>query len=247
MKLLPALALLFALPAPATAADKAAAKPAEKTEQLWQEWYLVTSNGNPIGYFEETAERRGAEKQISITQKWVEKIGGKVESYVGSVADDFSLRPVAFFVDRKAPSEEKSYKVDARVKGGKLEITFKPASAALAKSTEITALTPSMVLSSFTGLAVARHFKAKGPLSFTAIVEDGGDMNVELRKGTAEVGKEEKKFGKDKCRQATVLMGGKAQEWWVSAAGKSCLIVFPDSGTRMELTTEALAKKALGG
>lgn len=244
MNFLQALALLwFTFWAAASSGDAIAAA---KNETLWHEWYLITHNGAAVGFFEETAERRGAEKQIALTQKWVEKAGGKIETYIGSVAEDPGLKPVAFFVDRKMPSADKSYKTDARVKDKKLEITFKPASAALTKSTEYTPLQPSMLLSGFLSLAIARHFQEKGDLSFVAVVEDVGDMNVEVKKGKAELLKDEKKIGGDTCRRASVQYGGKPQEWWVAKNGKTCLVITPESGMKLELSTEKLAKKALG-
>lgn len=215
--------------------------------QLWQEWYLITQNGAAVGYFEETAERRPGDKQVAITQKWVEKADGLAETYIGSVAEEARLKPVAFFVERKAASEDKSYKTDARVKDKKIEITFKPASAALAKSTEVTNLTADTFLSSFMGMAVARNFKGTKPVAFTAVVEDGGDMNVEIKKGTVELSSREKKFGSDNCRAALVEFNGKTQEWWVTKAGKTCEVLIPSSSVKMALSSEAAAKKAVGG
>jgi len=217
----------------------------EKTEILWREWYLITQKTVAVGYFEETAERRPNDKQLAITQKWVEKMGGKSETYIGSVAEEARLKPVAFFVERKASNEEKSYKTDGRAKDNKLEITFRPASAALAKSTENTPLQPSMYFSSFVPMAVARHFKEKGPLSFVAAVEDDGNMNVEVKKGLAEVQKDEKKIMGENCRQVVIHFGGQLQRWWITKSGKACLVEFPETNTKMELSTEQQAKKAL--
>jgi hypothetical protein len=225
--------------------------------QLWQEWYLITQNGEAVGYFEETAERRPADKQYAITQKWVERSGssaatgiqpdGIAETYIGSVSEEARLKPVAFFVERKSASEEKSYKTDARVKNKKIEITFKPASAAMAKSTEMATLSPDMYLSSFVPMAIARNFKEKKTaVPFTALVEDGGNMNVEIKKGTVEITGEEKKIGGDSCRGARIHFAGKAQNWWITKEGKTCLVDFPDSGVKMARSTEAEARKALG-
>ncbi len=218
-----------------------------KSEILWKEWYLISQKGVAVGYFEETAERRPSEKQLAVTQKWLEKMDGKAETYIGSVADEARLTPVAFFVDRKGGSEEKSYKTDGRVKNKKIEITFKPVSNSLAKSTEQASLQPSMYLSSFVPMAVARHFKEKGPLTFVALVEDSGDMSVAVKKGLAEVLKEEKKIGGETCRSVVIHFGGQLQKWWISKAGKACLVEFPDSGMKMELSNEKQAKTALEG
>lgn len=236
-----ALLLLAALPLAASAAN------AKAPVQLWQEWYLITQNGEAVGYFEETAERRPADKQFAITQKWVEKADGLAETYIGSVSEEARLKPVAFFVERKGASDEKSYKTDARVKNKKIEITFKPASAAMAKSTEMAALSPDMYLSSFVPMAIARNFKEKKTaVPFTALVEDGGNMNVEIKKGTVEITGEEKKIGGDTCRGARIHFAGKAQSWWITREGKTCLVDFPDSGVKMARSSEAEAKKALG-
>jgi hypothetical protein len=210
-------------------------------EPLWREWYLVTRNGEALSYFEEIAEKRPAEKQLAITQSWVENAGGRSELYLGSVAESASLRPVAFFADRKGA---KPYKIDGRAKDGKIEITFKPGTPELAKSTEYTPLPQGMLLSNFLGIALSRHFGKKGGLAFTALVEDAGGMNVEVKSGSATAGAGEKKIGKESCREAVVRIDGKAQNWWVARSGKVCLVEIPGAGTRMELSTEALAKKA---
>jgi|GEM_PF-5213136 len=224
----------------------ASAAATAKSETLWKEWYLISQKGVAVGYFEETAERRTGEKQLAITQKWVEKMDGKAETYIGSVAEESRLKPVAFFVDRKVGGDEsKTYKTDGRVKDKKLEITFKPASASLSKSTEVTSLQPSMYFSSFVPMAVARHFKEKGPLNFVAVVEDGGSMNVEVKKGLAEVQKDEKKIGSENCRSAIIHFGGQLQQWWITKAGKVCLVEFPDSKMKMELSDEQAARKAV--
>lgn len=213
-------------------------------EKLWTEWYLVSQKGAPVSMFEETAEKRGAEGELSITQRWVEKINGaRSETYIGSVSSQESLAPVAFFVERKGP---KPYKTDGRVKNRQLEITFKPGTPDLAKSTELTPLGAGYYFSSFLPSAVSRHFLGgKESFAFTAVVEDAGDMNVEVKKGTVDVSTKSKKIGKETCREAVINFDGRVQEWWITRTGKVCLVEFPDSATKMELTTKRAAKKAL--
>jgi hypothetical protein len=213
-------------------------------ETLWHEWYLVTQNGAPVSLFEEKAEKRPKEKELAITQNWIEKANGRQETYIGSVSNAESLSPVAFFVERKGA---KPYKVDARTKGKQLEITFKPGNPDQAKSTEMTSLTSESYLSSALSSVISQHFKTgKSSFSFTGIVEDAGDMSVDVKKGSVDIGTKEKKIGKESCRQANIVFDGKVQEWWVQKNGKACLVVFPESGTKMELSTEIAAKKALG-
>ena len=217
---------------------------ASKNDKLWTEWYLVTQNGVAVSLFEETCERRPKENELAITQRWVEKLNDRTETYIGSVSSSETLVPVAFFVERKGA---KPYKTDGRVKNKQLEITFKPGTPDLAKSTELTPVGAGTYFSSFLPTAVSRHFLGgKDSFAFTAVVEDGGDMNVEVKKGSVNVGTAVKKIGKEKgCRQAIFQFEGKVQEWWITRTGKVCLVEFPDSGTKMELSTEKAAKKAL--
>jgi hypothetical protein len=269
------IALLWALATPPSAH-------AAKAENLWHEWYLVSRNGAPVSTFEETAERRPQDRELSITQRWVEKAaGGLSETYIGSVSAERDLSPVAFFVERKGA---KPYKIDGRARvvndaagagrarvvndaagagrakvvndaagagraeDKRLEITFKPGTPGLAKSTGSAALGPGTYLSSFLPTAISRRFLGgKESFAFTAVVEDGGDMDVEVKRGTVEVGTAVKTIGKRKCRLAVVNLDGAAQEWWIAKNGLACRVVFPGSGTRMELSTEKAAKKALGG
>ena len=216
---------------------------ASAAETLWHEWYLVSHGGSPISFYEETAEKRGPEGEIAVTQKWVEKGEAREETYIGSVSKADGLAPVAFFVDRKGA---KPYKIDARTKDGRLEISFKPGSGGMAPSTEYASLGPDHYLASALPLVVARHFgKGASHFSFTGIVEDGGAMNVEVKKGSVEVATAEKKLGKENCRKASVTFDGKLQEWWVAKSGKTCRVSSADTGTQLELSTESAAKKAL--
>jgi hypothetical protein len=103
-----------------------------------------------------------------------------------------------------------------------------------------------MYLSSFVPMALARKFgKTKDPLQFTAVVEDAGEMNVEIKKGTAEIQGVDKKIGKESCHKVLLTFDGKVQVWWIAKSGKTCLVEFPDSATKMEIVTEKTAKKAL--
>ncbi|MGZ3700234.1 MAG: hypothetical protein ACXWSD_00545, partial [Bdellovibrionota bacterium] len=222
----------------------ALAQPAFAAEKLWTEWYLVSQKGAPVSLFEETAEKRAKEGELAITQRWVEKLDGdRTETYIGSVSSSQSLAPVAFFVERKGA---KPYKTDGRVKNKQLEVTFKPGTPDLAKSTELTPVGAGYYFSSFLPSAISRHFLGgKESFAFTAVVEDGGDMNVEVKKGQVDVGTASKKIGKETCRLAVITFEGKVQEWWITRTGKVCLVNFPDSATKMELSTEKAAKKAL--
>ena len=215
-----------------------------KAENLWNEWYLVSKNGSGISYFEEVAEGRPKEREKSITQRWVEKIGERSELYIGSVAGEARLAPVAFFVERKG---NKPYKIDGRAKKKKLDITFKPAFPGSTKSSESIELDSETYFSNFIPLLISRRLTGgKKTFSFQAVVEDAGDMNVELKSGRVEITATEKKIGSEICRKAMVNIGGPSQEWWITKKGKVCLVDFPDSGTKLELTTEKEAKKALG-
>ena len=155
---------------------------ASSGDPLWKEWYLVSQNGAPISFFEETAERRKKEEEIAITQRWVEKISERVETYIGSVSRENDLSPIAFFVEHKGGTP---YKTDGRAKEKRMEITFKPGTPDLAKSTEYAPLTSNTYLSSAIPMVISRQLtKGKGAFEFTAIVEDGGKMNVEVKKGS---------------------------------------------------------------
>jgi hypothetical protein len=218
--------------------------PAAHAETLWTEWYLISQAGKAVGFFQETAEKRPARAELAITQRWVEKRGSeRIETYIGSVSSQKKLTPIAFFVEHKG---NKPYKTDGRAKNNQLEITFKPGTPDLAKSTELTPLGPGYFFSSFLPSAISRHFLGgKEAFAFTAVVEDGGEMNVEVKKGIVDVSTNSKNIGKETCREAMINFDGKVQEWWITRTGKVCLVNFPDSATKMELTSEKAAKKAL--
>lgn len=218
---------------------------AAPTETLWQEWYLISRKGQAMSYFKEVAEKRPGEKQVAVTQSWVEKMGPRSEVYIGSVASEDNLTPVAFFVERKGG---KPYKTDGRIDQGKLLVTFKPGTPGQSKNKESTSIGANTYLSSLVPMVIARRVSAgkSGAFPFTAIVEDGGDMNVEIKKGEANPQGKTRKIGKNTCRLSLVQFNGESQEWWITSAGKVCLVEFPENGTKMELSSEAAVKKALG-
>jgi hypothetical protein len=217
-----------------------------KSVPLWKAWYLVSKDGKALSAFEETAEKRPRDAQIVITQKWIERVNGqKSEAYIGAVAEENRLAPVALFVERTGKA--RSYKTDGRVKAGRLDLTFKPANGPKPKSTASTRLAAGTYFSNFVPMAVARHFSEKGAFQFTAIVEDDGEMNVEVKSGIVEIQSIEKIIGGESCWGALIRIDGSLQEWWITKQGKTCQVNFPDSNTRLELSTEAAAKKAMAG
>lgn len=233
--------ILFLLLAPA--AESATATRLEN-KLLWKEWYLFSVAGVPQGYFEEVAENRPGEKQIAITQKWVEKDGGKTETYIGSVAsDDGKLTPVAFFSERKGA---KVYKIDGRVKAGKLEMTFKPIKPKGKNGRKSVAVDDNVLLSNFVPMKLASHNPNEGSFNFSAVVEDAKDGNFDSRTGSALVFGITKEIRGNTCRKSVVEFEGVAAEWWVTKEGKLCDLTNASQKYRLELSSEKEAKKALG-
>lgn len=215
---------------------------AAKPETLWKSWYVYSINGKASGFYEETAERRTEEKQIAVNQKWVEREGTLSETYIGSIStDDGKFTPVAFFCERKQSGKESV--VDGRAKDSAMQITIKPAGGGKEKRSAI--LKPGIILSNALPLMLAGKKASKDPMAFQAIVEDVRDGNYEPREGAALVSDATKKIGGLNCRKVTVDFQG-ALEWWVAPNGQVCEITNQANGTRIALSTEKEAKKALG-
>ncbi|MGZ3692775.1 MAG: hypothetical protein ACXWQO_00900 [Bdellovibrionota bacterium] len=215
---------------------------AGKTETLWKEWYLYSAGGKPAGFYEETAEKRLGEKQIAVTQRWVEREGTLSETYIGAVADDDGkFTPVAFFRERKQGGKEN--KVDAIAKGGTLTVTVRDAKGQKEKKSVLVG--PGMYLSNTLSLVMATKKPGKEPFAFQAIVEDVRDGNYDPMEGAALISETTKKIHGLDCRKITVEFHGQA-EWWVAPNGKVCEINAPVNGTKIELSNEKEAKKALG-
>jgi hypothetical protein len=222
-------------------AGSALAAPA-KTENLWKEWYLLTVNGRPMGFYLEVAEKRQSDKQIAITQRWVEKDGTLSETYIGAVtSDDGKYTPVAFFRERKQNGKES--KVDGMVKSGTLQITMQGGGAA--KEKKSVPIGPGMYLSNSLSFMLAKQKPGKDPFAFQAIVEDVRDGDYDPKDGAALISDTTKKIDGLECRKITVEFHGQA-EWWVAPNGKVCEINAPVNGTKIQLSTEKAAKKALG-
>lgn len=227
--------LLAALPA-------SAAAPANKT--LWKEWYVYSVAGVNQGYFEEVMESRPADKQLALTQKWVENDSGKHETYIGSVAaDNAKLTPVAFFSERKGPASE--YKIDGRAKNGQLSMNFTQMKPKAAKDKKTIGLSASLILSNFVPTLLARSDAGKGVISFNAIVEDARDGKFDSRSGKAEIHGVKKEIKGLSCRRADVEFNGIVGEWWFTQEGKLCAVIMPESKSKLEISTEAEAKKSL--
>jgi hypothetical protein len=227
--------LLAALPA-------SAATPASKT--LWKEWYVYSVGGVNQGYFEEVMESRPADKQLALTQKWVEMDSGKHETYIGSVAaDDAKLTPVAFFSERKGPRSE--YKIDGRAKNAQLAMNFTQVKPKPAKDKKTIGLSANLILSNFVPLLLARSDAGKGEISFNAIVEDARDGKFDSRAGKAEIHGVKKEIKGHSCRRADVEFNGITGEWWFTNEGKLCAVIMPESKAKLEISTEAEAKKSL--
>ena len=230
------LLLLLTIPAQA-------AKP-EANQILWKAWYLYTVAGVAQGYFEEILEKRPGDNHLALTQRWVETEGGRAETYIGSVAvDNTNLTPVAFFSERKGP---RVYKIDGRAKAGKLDMTFKPIKPTGKNTKKTVVLGPNVLLSNFVPLKLSRHEASAGTLNFSAVVEDAKDGNFDSRTGSAEVFGVTKEIKGVACRKSIVEFEGVAGEWWVTKEGKLCELSIPASKSKLELTTESEAKKALG-
>lgn len=218
-----------------------------ENKTLWNEWYLYSVGGEAKGYFEETLERRPGEKQLAITQKWVEKdgpTGGRSETYIGSVVQDSkALKPVAFFSERTGP--QKSYKIDGRVKSGKLTITFTPIQPKGKPSRKSVKVLPGLHFSNFVPLLLAYADPAKGAVEFEALVEDAQDGRFGSRSGRADILGVTKKINDAACRKAIVEFDGIAGEWWFTPEGKLCEMQVPSSGSQLRRVTRAEAEKAL--
>ena len=234
--------------APQPAAPLSALSPAPsaagETKTLWKQYYLYTVNGQAKGYFEETAERREKEKQLAVSQRWVETDGGRTETFIGAVAEDnAALTPVAFFSERTGPRS--AYKLDGRAKGSELSMTFrstKPPSPAAQKKT---AMKPGTIFSNFVPLYLSRLDPAKGAVRFYAVVEDARDGNFETRSGTALVQAVKKDIQGQTCRKARVEFNGQIGEWWIAQDGRLCEFSLPELKAKLSLSTEEAAKKAI--
>lgn len=229
----------------ASAAAPAKKNPPPANETLWRQWYLFTAAGVPQGYYEETVERRPAEKHLAVSQRWVEKEGGRTETFIGSVAFDTpKLAPVAFFSERTGAA--KSYKLDGRAKGAKLELTYKPVQPPGANIRKSALLKPTTVLSNFVPILLSRRALSPGAFQFEAVVEDARDGNFDVRPGAAEVLGVNKQIGGQTCRKAIVDFAGEQAEWWITKEGRLCELTIHGSQAKLVMTTEAEAKKALG-
>lgn len=218
---------------------------AKKNEpvKLWQEWYVYSLNGKAVGIYEETAERRPADKQVAIVQRWIETDGGLAETYIGSVAaDDGKFTPVAFFRERKAGAETE--KVDGRFRVGVLDVTVKSANAKLKPRKDIK-IKPGTYLSNFVPLVLAARKPGSGIFSFDSVVEDVRDGGYGPRDAAAQVLNVTKKVRGLLCRKTEVDFVG-VVEWWVAADGRTCEVKNPENGTQITLSTENEARKALG-
>lgn len=214
-----------------------------KSKPLWTEWYLLSVNGKPAGYFQEIAE--SDEKQVTVTQRWKEKEAiGLSDTFIGSVAENNStLKPIAFFSERK--SAEEVYKVDGKMISGSFSISVRNEKPKLKNEKKKVVIKKGSFLSNLIPMALSRAVGKSEVFPFQAIVEDARDGVYQLRSGLAKLQGVKKTIKGNECRQYEIEFNGMVGEWWIDGKGKLCSLHIPASQSKLELTTEAEAKKAL--
>lgn len=209
---------------------------------IWSEWYIYSVAGATQGYYQEKAEKRLKEKQLAISQNWLEKDDGGTESFIGSVAsDDGKFSPIAFFSEKSMP--KKSTKLDGRVKEKNIILTFKGVNPPTVAIKKTVALKANMVLSNFVGMMLSKNEGDK-EIQFTAIVEDARDGNFDSRAGRAQVLGVNKQIQGNTCRKVLMNFDQIDSEWWITKEGKICEVFIPENQARLQLSTEEAAKKA---
>ncbi len=228
------LSLLALSTAPAFAASP-------KAKVLWKEWYIFTVAEQVQGYYSEETEERTADKQLAVSQSWMEHDNGGTQTFIGSVAkNDAALSPIAFYVERK--SNAGAISVDARTKDSKIVVQLKTGDAT--KKLEFTN-EKALIWGNFLSLQLARA--KKFPLTFSAMVEDSKDGDFQPQLGTASSTTESKKIHGETCKKYQLKFRELASEWWLSKAGKICEVTIPESGARITLSSEKDALKAYQG
>ncbi|MCO5143524.1 MAG: hypothetical protein M9962_10585 [Oligoflexia bacterium] len=210
-----------------------------KNEKKWTEWYLYTINGNFQGYFEESLELRTDKNQLAISQNWVEQSDGIAKTFIGSVADNKALKPVAFFSNREGKT---SYKIEGIEKSGTLSMTFHKDSAE-SKEKKSIKISDDLVLSNFIPIYLARLVGQKEEIQFKALVEDAQDGNFDMRSATAKINGKTKTIKKENCRQFELNIDGISQEWWIAKNGKLCEVFIPSGNSRLVLSSEKEVKE----
>lgn len=215
---------------------KQPAKPQNKI--LWSQWYTITNNNLPQMYLLEEAELRPKEGQVSISQRYWEKMPSGViqEYYIGSVAkDDKNYSPVAFFVEHYNPSS----KVDGRVREGALSV--KSSGLGITPQKIHVKLEKNTILSNFLSLFLARQRKEQngaGANFYSVILEDGYAGVYQLDTGSALFTKDQKKIGDSLCYRVENTFQSIPTTWWITEQGKICRISVPSHGRTQEAVTE---------
>jgi hypothetical protein len=215
-------------------------------ELLWDNWYVVSSDGAPESYYNEQAEITGDKAKIRVNT-WL-KEGTKIKSEnLGATAKNTTLlEPLLFNFRTQEMGIEKTIDGTIMNNGKVFSVKIKKGEKTL---TPLRAeMLPKLILVSFFPIWVHKNYKkisSVGPKDFHAIVEDQVGDQVPVVKGNVYEMMPDAISKETKTRKLRVVFNNVVAYWYVTPKGDPLQINVPSLKKIVKKTSRQEAEKFL--
>lgn len=215
-------------------------------ELLWDNWYVVSSDGVPESYYNEQAELSGDKAKIRVNT-WL-KDGEKIKSEnLGATAKNTPLlEPLLFNFRTQEMGIEKTIDGTILNNGKVFSVKIKKGDKTL--NPLRAEMLPKLILVSFFPLWIHKNYKkisSVGPKDFHAIVEDQVADQVPVVKGNVYEMMPDAISKESKTRKLRVVFNNVVAYWYVTPKGDPIQINIPSMKKTVKKTTRQEAEKFL--
>ncbi len=217
-----------------------------QAELLWDNWYIVTSNGTPDSYYNEQAELVGDKAKIRVNT-WI-KDGTKIKSEnLGATAKNTPLlEPLLFNFRTQDNGMEKSMDGTIMNNGKVFSVKIKKGDKT---SNPIRAeMLPKLILVSFFPVWIHKNYKnisSVQPKDFAAIIEDQVADQVPVIQGNVYEMIPDATAKQLHARKLRVVFNNIVAYWYVSPKGDPIEISAPSVKKTVKKVTREVAEKFL--
>ncbi len=215
-------------------------------EILWDNWYVVTTDGTPESYYNEIAETIGDKAQVRVNT-WI-KEGTKIKSEnLGATAKNTPLlEPLLFNFRTQEMGIEKTLDGTIMNNGKVFSVKIKKGEKSL---TPLRAeMLPKLILVSFFPVWIHKNYKkitGVQPKDFSAIIEDQVADQVPVVKGNVYEMVPDELSKKTKTRKLRVVFNNIVAYWYVTPKGDPIEINAPSLKKHVKKVSKAEAEKFL--
>jgi hypothetical protein len=213
---------------------------------LWDNWYVVKTNGATEGYYNERAEISGTKAKIRVNT-WLRE-GTRIRSEnLGATAKNLpTLDPLNYNFRTQEIGMEKT--IDGTVSENGKVFSFKIKKGPRTLNPLRAQMVPKIILSSFFPLWVHKNYKKISPVQpreFMTIKEYDVENQVPVAKGDVFEMQPDEFSSKTKTRKIRVKYDNVVNFWYIDARGEAIRIHVPSMNRDTRKTTREEAEKSL--